>query len=97
MSDADRRAIAEEGCIIRGLVGSTIHGLMLEGQDDRDEMAVTIDPPEAVVQTALGEELQRLAPAFASRLAVVKFLGYMNNQRERLSGGSRGHRASASA
>jgi hypothetical protein len=147
LSDADRRAIAEEGCIIRGLVGSTIHGLMLEGQDDRDEMAVAIEPPEAalglvgfehwvyrtrpegvrsgpgdldlttyslrkyarlaaagnptillllfiprehlVVETPLGAQLQRLAPAFASRRAVVKFLGYMNNQRERL-GGSRG-------
>jgi predicted nucleotidyltransferase len=147
LSDADRRAIAEEGCIIRGLVGSTIHGLMLEGQDDRDEMAVAIEPPEAalglvgfehwvyrtrpegvrsgpgdldlttyslrkyarlaaagnptillllfvprehlVVETPLGAQLQRLAPAFASTRAVVKFLGYMNNQRERL-GGSRG-------
>jgi predicted nucleotidyltransferase len=147
LSDADRRAIAEQGCIIRGLVGSTIHGLMLEGQDDRDEMAVTIEPPEAVLglvgfehwvyrtkpegvrsgpgdldlttyslrkyarlavagnptillllfvprehlvtQTPLGEQLQQLAPAFASRRAVVKFLGYMNNQRERL-GGTRG-------
>ncbi|MDX6547374.1 MAG: uncharacterized protein QOG33_924 [Gaiellales bacterium] len=147
LSDADRRAIAEQGCIIRGLVGSTIHGLMLEGQDDRDEMAVTIEPPEAVLglvgfehwvyrtkpegvrsgpgdldlttyslrkyarlaaagnptillllfippehlvtQTPLGERLQELAPAFASKRAVAKFLGYMNNQRERL-GGTRG-------
>jgi hypothetical protein len=147
LSDSDRRAIAEQGCIIRGLVGSTIHGLMLEGQDDRDEMAVTIEPPEAVLglvgfehwvyrtqpegvrsgpgdldlttyslrkyarlaaagnptillllfipaehlvtQTPLGEQLQGLAPAFASKRAVTKFLGYMNNQRERL-GGTRG-------
>jgi hypothetical protein len=146
-SDADRRRIAEDGCIIRGLVGSTIHGLMLEGQDDRDEMAVAIEPPEAavglvgfeqwvyrtkpegvrsgpgdldlttyslrkyarlaaagnptillllfvppehlVIQTKLGEGLQALAPAFASTRGVVKFLGYMNNQRERLAG-SRG-------
>src|SRR6185312_1710227 len=42
-----------------------------------------------LVQTPLGEELQHLAPAFASQRAVAKFLGYMNNQRERL-GGSRG-------
>ena len=147
LSGADRRSIAEEGSIVRGLVGSTIHGLMLESQDDRDEMAVAIEPPEAalglvgfdhwvyrtqpegvrsgpgdldlttyalrkyarlaaagnptillllfvpsehlVVQTPLGEQLQRLAPAFASKRAVVKFLGYMNNQRERL-GGTRG-------
>jgi hypothetical protein len=146
-SDSERRAIAEHGCIIRGLVGSTIHGLMLEGQDDRDEMAVAIEPPEAalglvgfehwvyrtkpegvrsgpgdldlttyslrkyarlaaagnptillllfippehlVMQTPTGRRLQDMAPAFASRGAVTKFLGYMQNQRERL-GGSRG-------
>lgn len=48
-----------------------------------------IPPEHLVVQTPLGARLQELAPAFASRRAVVKFLGYMNNQRERL-GGTRG-------
>jgi hypothetical protein len=36
--------IAEGGLIIRSLVGSTIHGLQLEGTDDRDEMGVCIEP-----------------------------------------------------
>ncbi len=34
--------------ILRGLVGSTAHGLHHEGQDDRDEMGVFIEPPEYV-------------------------------------------------
>lgn len=35
--------------ILRGLVGSTVHGLALEGADDRDEMAVAVPPPEYVL------------------------------------------------
>lgn len=34
--------------ILRGVVGSTAHGLAVEGQDDRDEMGVFIEPPEYV-------------------------------------------------
>lgn len=34
--------------ILRGVVGSTSHGTAIEGQDDRDEMAVFIEPPENV-------------------------------------------------
>ena len=45
----ERRTIAERGCIIRTLVGSGLHGLALEGADDRDEMGVYIEPPEFVV------------------------------------------------
>jgi hypothetical protein len=41
--------IAEQGMIIRSLVGSTIHGLELAGTDDRDEMGVCIEPPEYVI------------------------------------------------
>lgn len=41
--------IAEGGLIIRSLVGSTIHGLQLEGTDDRDEMGVYIEPPDYVI------------------------------------------------
>lgn len=40
--------IAREGCILRGLVGSTVHGLSNPGTDDRDEMGVCIEPPEYV-------------------------------------------------
>jgi uncharacterized protein len=41
-------AIARRGCILRGLVGSTVHGLSNPGTDDRDEMGVCIEPPEYV-------------------------------------------------
>jgi len=48
--DRDRaRGIAEQGLILRGLVGSTVHGLANPGTDDRDEMGVCIEPPEYVV------------------------------------------------
>jgi predicted nucleotidyltransferase len=38
--------VAEKGCILRGLVGSTVHGLSNPGTDDRDEMGVCIEPAE---------------------------------------------------
>lgn len=41
--------IAEQGCILRTVVGSQVHGLVREGTDDRDEMAITIEPPETRV------------------------------------------------
>jgi predicted nucleotidyltransferase len=34
------------GVILRGTVGSTVHGLHHGGQDDRDELAVFVEPPE---------------------------------------------------
>ena len=34
--------------ILRGVVGSTAHGTGREGQEDRDEMGVFVEPPEAV-------------------------------------------------
>jgi uncharacterized protein len=40
--------IAREGCILRGIVGSTVHGLSNPGTDDRDEMGVCVEPPEYV-------------------------------------------------
>jgi predicted nucleotidyltransferase len=45
----NKREIVERGMIIRSLVGSTIHGLELQGTDDRDEMGVCIEPAEYVV------------------------------------------------
>jgi predicted nucleotidyltransferase len=38
--------IVEATTILRGTVGSTVHGLHHGGQDDRDEMAVFVEPPE---------------------------------------------------
>ena len=130
--------------IVRSLVGSTIHGVELEGTDDRDEMGVCIEPPEHVIglqhfetwvyrtkpegvrseagdldlvvhslrkfarlalkgnptvllllyvdpddlllRTAVGDGLQTLAPAFASRQAGNSFLGYLTAQKQRLLG-----------
>jgi uncharacterized protein len=146
--------VAEPNTILRGLVGSTVHGLVLSGKDDRDEMGVCVEPRQyvvgfgkfehwvyrtaaeregnpgarsqagdldltiyslrkwarlalqgnptvllllylpndaLVVRTSAGEELQKLAPAFASRHAGKRFLGYLEAQRQRLVG-ERGQR-----
>jgi uncharacterized protein len=40
--------VARGGCILRGIVGSTVHGLSNPGTDDRDEMGVCVEPPEYV-------------------------------------------------
>src|ERR671924_1893136 len=45
----DSREIVERGTILRATVGSTVHGLHYGGQDDRDEMAVFVEPPEYLV------------------------------------------------
>jgi predicted nucleotidyltransferase len=42
------REIAFDNEILRGVVGSTSHGTAVEGQDDRDEMGVFVEPPECV-------------------------------------------------
>jgi len=40
--------ICERNCVLRGTVGSTAHGVELEGTDDRDEMGIFVEPPEYV-------------------------------------------------
>src|SRR3954471_13985586 len=45
----DPRTLVEQGTILRATVGSTVHGLHHGGQDDRDEMAVYVEPPEYVI------------------------------------------------
>lgn len=48
--DGERaRQIAEEGCVLRALVGSNVHGLSNPGTDDRDEMGVCVEPKEYVL------------------------------------------------
>ena len=42
------REIALGNEILRGVVGSTSHGTAIEGQDDRDEMGIFIEPPPEV-------------------------------------------------
>jgi predicted nucleotidyltransferase len=44
----DPRELATTNEILRGVVGSTAHGTAIDGQDDRDEMGVFIEPPENV-------------------------------------------------
>jgi uncharacterized protein len=41
--------VAREHCILRGLVGSEVHGLSNPGTDDRDEMGVCVEPREYVL------------------------------------------------
>jgi predicted nucleotidyltransferase len=152
--EISHQLIAEQNTILRGLVGSTVHGLVLSGTDDRDEMGVCVEPRRYVVgfgkfehwvyrsaaeregnqgarsqagdldltiyslrkwarlalqgnptvllllylpsdalviRTNVGEELQKLASAFASRHAGKRFLGYLEAQRQRLVG-ERGQR-----
>jgi hypothetical protein len=48
----DSREIVERGTILRATVGSTVHGLHHGGQDDRDEMAVFVEPPEYLLGLA---------------------------------------------
>ncbi len=43
------RDIVRRGLILRGTVGSTAHGLHLDGTDDRDEMGVAIEPPSRLI------------------------------------------------
>jgi len=48
----DSRELVERGTILRATVGSTLHGLHHGGQDDRDEMAVFVEPPEYLLGLA---------------------------------------------
>lgn len=49
MTDHLAQRIAEPNTILRGLVGSRLHGVVHEGGDDRDEMGICIEPPECVI------------------------------------------------
>jgi predicted nucleotidyltransferase len=47
--DVSHQTIAEPTTILRGLVGSTVHGLVLSGKDDRDEMGVCVESRRYVI------------------------------------------------
>jgi hypothetical protein len=52
------REVAEDCTILRGLVGSTVHGLNVnDGIEDRDEMGICVEPLEAAM--ALGEPFEQ--------------------------------------
>jgi hypothetical protein len=44
--------LVERGMILRATVGSTVHGLHHAGQDDRDEMAVYVEPADYLIGLA---------------------------------------------
>ena len=48
----DSKEIVQRGTILRATVGSTVHGLHQGGQDDRDEMAVFVEPPDFLLGLA---------------------------------------------
>jgi hypothetical protein len=48
--------IVEQNTILRATVGSTVHGLHHGAQDDRDEMAVFIEPPEYLLGLRLARK-----------------------------------------
>lgn len=48
MAEDMKRRVALGNEILRGVVGSTVHGTAIEGQDDRDEMGIFIEPAEYV-------------------------------------------------
>jgi uncharacterized protein len=47
-STDEHRRVAEQGEILRVLVGSGVHGTAVDGQDDRDEMGICLEPAEYV-------------------------------------------------
>ncbi|MDQ8043263.1 MAG: hypothetical protein AAGC46_20765 [Solirubrobacteraceae bacterium] len=48
----EARRIAERGTILRAQVGSGVHGTSIDGQDDRDEMGICLEPREFVTGVA---------------------------------------------
>lgn len=48
--------LSPENIILLCTVGSTAHGLALEGTDDRDEMGIVVEPPEYVIGLKLFEQ-----------------------------------------
>ncbi len=47
-SSDEHRRVAEQGEILRVLVGSGVHGTAVDGQDDRDEMGICLEPADYV-------------------------------------------------
>lgn len=52
------REIAEANTVLRTQVGSGLHGVTVEGTDDRDEMGVCIEPSECVIGLDQFEQYQ---------------------------------------
>lgn len=52
---AEARRLAEAGTVLLVQVGSGVHGTSVDGQDDRDEMGICVEPPRFV--TGIGRVL----------------------------------------
>lgn len=52
------RQIAEANTVLRTQVGSGLHGVTVEGTDDRDEMGICIEPPDCVIGLRQFEQYQ---------------------------------------
>ncbi|MEV8439166.1 nucleotidyltransferase domain-containing protein [Actinosynnema sp. NPDC051121] len=48
-SSTEFRALAQAGTILRTQVGSGVHGIAIEGTDDRDEMGICVEPRSYVI------------------------------------------------
>jgi len=48
----EARRIAERGTFLRCQVGSGVHGTAIDGQDDRDELGICLEPPQFVTGLA---------------------------------------------
>lgn len=53
---ADQHIVTPGPIILRGVVGSTAHGLVLEGKDDRDEMGVCVEARRNILGLAQYEQ-----------------------------------------
>jgi hypothetical protein len=62
VSSDELRAIVERTTVLRSTVGSTLHGLHHGGQDDRDEMAIFLEPPEFLVGLRLARSGSSFGP-----------------------------------
>jgi uncharacterized protein len=58
----EQRSLVEKTTILRGTVGSTVHGLHHGEQDDRDEMAIFLEPPEFLIGLRLAKSGRSWGP-----------------------------------
>lgn len=62
MARDEQRSLVEKTTILRGTVGSTVHGLHQGDQDDRDEMAIFLEPPEFLIGLRLAKSGRSWGP-----------------------------------
>ena len=62
MARDEQRSLVEKTTILRGTVGSTVHGLHQGDQDDRDEMSIFLEPPEFLIGLRLAKSGRSWGP-----------------------------------